>query len=41
MKEKADLDAIAKVALERNIQYNIRNKITYGLTPIINGNLRH
>lgn len=41
MKEKADSDAIAKAALERNIQYNIRNKITYGFTPIINGSLRH
>jgi len=41
MKEKADSDAIAKEALERNIQYNIRNKITYGFTPIINGGLRH
>jgi len=41
MKEKADSDAIAKAALERNIQYNIRNKITYGLTPIINSSLRH
>jgi hypothetical protein len=33
MKEKTDSDAIAKAALERNIQYNIRNKITYGFTP--------
>ena len=41
MKEKADSDAIAKAALERNIQYNIRKKITYGFVPIINGNLRH
>jgi hypothetical protein len=41
MKEKADSDAIAKAALERNIQYNIRNKITYGFVPIINGGLRH
>jgi hypothetical protein len=40
MKEKADSDAIAKAALERNIQYNIRNKITYGFAPIINGGLR-
>ena len=41
MIEKADSDAIAKAALDRNIQYNIRNKITYGFTPIINGSLRH
>ena len=41
MKEKADSDAIAKAALERNIKYNIRNKITYGFAPIINGGLRH
>jgi len=41
MKEKADSAAIAKAALERNIQYNIRKKITYGFVPIINGGLRH
>jgi hypothetical protein len=41
MKEKALSDAIAKAALERNIQYNIRKKITYGFVPIINGSLRH
>ena len=41
MKEKANSDAIAKAALDRNIQYNIRNKITYGFVPIINGSLRH
>lgn len=40
-KEKTDSDAFAKAALERNIQYNIRNKITYGLTPIINGSVRN
>ena len=40
MKEKADSDAIANAALDRNIQYNIRNKITYGFVPIINGSLR-
>ena len=32
---------IVNAALERNIQYNIRNKITYGIVPIINGSLRH
>lgn len=41
MIEKADSDAIAKAALERNIQYNIRNKITYGFVPIIKGSLRN
>ena len=41
MKEKADSDAIANAALERNIHYNIRNKITYGFVPIINGSLRN
>ena len=40
MKEKADSDAIAKAALDRNIQYNIRKKITYGSSPIINGRLK-
>ena len=40
MKEKADSDAITKAELERNIQYNIRKKINYGLVPIIKGSLR-
>ena len=33
MKEKADSDATAKAALERNMQYNIRKKINYGSSP--------
>lgn len=33
MKEKAHLDAIAKAALERNIQYNFRKNINDGLSP--------